>query len=88
MPPSARRVGDPLLDHLAGRAELALNDLGLAHQRFEHDVGLALLITEVSAENLLGRLQLAIDATVALLKAGGIPWQIEMDEVRSSRFAG
>ena len=76
-------VGDPLLDHLAGRSELALDDLGLAHQRLEHDVGLALLVTEIAAEDLLGRLELAVDAAVALLEARWIPRQVEMDEVRA-----
>ncbi len=69
MPPAASRVGDALLDHLAGGAELLADHLGLAHQRLEHDVGLALLVAEVAAEDLLGRLELAVDAAVALLEA-------------------
>ena len=74
-------IGDPLLDHLPGGAELPLDHLGLAHQRLEHDVGFALLVTEIAAEHLLRRLQLAIDAAVALLKPRRVPRQIEMDEV-------
>ncbi len=57
------------------------NHLGLAHQRFQHDVGLALLVAEIAAEHLLGRLQLAIDAAVALLQPRRVPRQVEMDEV-------
>ena len=74
-------IGDPLLDHLPGGAELALNHLGFAHQSLEHDVGFALLVTEIAAEHLLRRLQFAIDAAVALLKTRRVPGQIEMDEV-------
>ena len=74
-------VLDPLLDDLAGRAELLLDHLGLAHQRFEHNVGLALLVFEVAAEHLFRRLKLAVDAAVALLQPRRIPGQIEVDEV-------
>ena len=54
---------------------------GLAHERIEHNVGFALLVAEVAAEDLLGRLQLAVDAAVALLQARRIPRQIEMNEI-------
>jgi hypothetical protein len=62
---SAEPVGDPLGDHAAGRAELALDDLGLAHQRFEDDVLLALHVLEVPAEDLRGRLELTVDSACA-----------------------
>ena len=74
-------IGDPLLDHLSGGAELTLNHFGLAHQGLEHNVGFALLVTEITAEHLLGRLELAIDAAVALLETRRVPGQIEMDEI-------
>ena len=55
--------------------------LGFPHQRFQHDVGFALLVAEVPADDLLRRLELAIDPAVALFQPGGIPRQIEMNEV-------
>jgi hypothetical protein len=61
----AEPVRDPLGDHAAGRAELALDDLGLAHQRFEDDVLLALHVLEVPAEDLRGRLELTVDSACA-----------------------
>ena len=76
-------ISNPLLDHLPRGAELPLNHFAFAHQGLEHDVGLALIVKEVTAEHLLGRLELAIDAAVTLLKTGRVPGQIEMDEVRA-----
>ena len=84
MPPAREPVRDPLGDHAAGRAELALDDLGLAHQRFEDDVLLALRVLEVAAEDLRRRLQLAVDAAVALLQTRGIPRQVEVHEVEAA----
>ena len=74
-------VLDTLLDDLAGGAELLLDHLGLAHQRVEHDVGLALLVFEIAAEHLFRGLKLAINAAVALLQPRRIPGQIEVDQV-------
>jgi hypothetical protein len=62
-------IGNPLLDHLAGGAELVANDGGLAHEGVEHDVGVALLVAEITAEHLGGGLELAVDAAVALPQA-------------------
>ena len=64
----AEPVRDPLGDHAAGRAELTLDDLGLAHQGFEDDVLLALRVLEIPAEDLRRRLELAVDPAVALLQ--------------------
>jgi hypothetical protein len=76
--------GDTVLDHLAGRSELATDDLGLPHDRVEHDVLGTICIDEVAAEDFLRRLEFSVDASVALLEAGGIPRQIEMDEVAAA----
>jgi hypothetical protein len=52
---------------------LALDYLGLSHQGFEHDVGLALLVTEIATKDLLGRLELAIEKRITdRLAAEGI----------------
>ena len=73
-------VLDALLDDLAGGAKLLLDHLGLTHQSVEHDVGLALLVSEIAAEYLFRGLKLAIDAAIALLEPRRIPGQIEMQE--------
>ena len=41
----------------------------------------ALGVAEVAAEDLLRRLELPVDAAVALLEPGRVPGQVEMDEV-------
>ena len=74
-------LGDAVLDHLADRAELLADGLRFPDQRLQHDVGFALLVAKISANDLLRRLKLAIDAAVALLQPGGVPRQIEMNEV-------
>src|SRR6266404_5663522 len=55
-----------LLDDLTDGAELIPDRFGLAHERIKDDVRLALLIFEVTAGNEFCRLQLTIDAPVAL----------------------
>ncbi len=81
MPPAVSRSRDAFGDDLTRRAQLTLDGLGLAHQRLEDDVLLALGVAEVAAEDLRGRLQLAVDPAVALLKPRRVPRQIEVDEV-------
>ena len=80
-PAFGQPLGDAVLDHLADGAELLADGLRLPDQRLQHDVGFALLVAEISADDLLRRLELAIDAAVALLQPGGVPRQIEMNEV-------
>ena len=80
-PAFRKPLGNAVLDHLADGTELFADGLGFPHQRFQHDVGFALLVAKVSANDLLRRLELAIDAAVALFQPGGIPRQIEMNEV-------
>jgi len=58
---------DAFGDHLAGGAKLFADGLVLAHQRCEHAILRALSVDEIAAEHLRRRLQLAIDAAVALL---------------------
>jgi len=73
-------------DHLTGRAELFANSLGLADERLEHDVLLALGVDEVTTPDLLRRLELAVDAAVALFEPRRIPGQIDMDEVMATQL--
>ena len=72
---------DALFDHLADRSELLADGLRLPDQRLQDDVGFALLVAEISANDLFRRLKLTIDAAVALLQPGGVPRQIEMNQV-------
>ena len=60
---------DSLLDDLTGRTELRPDYLRLAHQRLENDVGLALLVAEITAEHLFCRLKLAVDAAITLFES-------------------
>ena len=72
---------DVVVDHLRQAAQLALDGLGLADQHVEHPVLDPLRQHEVVAAHLGRRLQLAVDAAVALLDAAGVPRQVEVEEV-------
>ncbi|KIF65924.1 hypothetical protein HY68_38665 [Streptomyces sp. AcH 505] len=48
--------GDPILDHLADRAELLANGFGFSNECLQHDVRFALLVAKVAADDLLGGL--------------------------------
>ncbi len=76
-------LGDPVLQHAADGAELRADRLRLPHQGVEHDVGLALGVDEIAAGDALRRLELAVDAPVALLQPRWVPGQVEVDEVRA-----
>ena len=77
---------DVVVDHLREAAELLLDRLGLPDEHLEHAVLDALGQHEVVAAHLVGRLELAVDAAVALLDAAGVPGQVEMEEVRAVRL--
>ena len=70
-----------VVDHLRQAAELALDGLGLADEHFQHAILLALRQDEVVTAHLGLRLELAVDAAVALLDAAGVPRQVEVEEV-------
>ena len=72
---------DVVVDDLRQAAQLAIDGLGLAHQHLEHAVLDPLRQHEVVAAHLRRRLQLAVDAAVALLDAAGVPRQVEVEEV-------
>ena len=62
-----------IVDDLGKAAQFALDRLGFAHEDFEHPVFRTLRQHKVVAAHLRGRLQLAIDAPVALLDAARVP---------------
>ena len=72
-------------DHLAGRAELRRGSArSFRTSACEDDVLLALLVDEVAAADLRRRLQLAVDAAVALLQPRRVPGQIDSGRGRGS----
>ena len=73
-----------VVDHLRQTPEFSLDGLGLPDQHFEHPVLDALGQHEVMAVHLGSRLELAIDASVALLDAARVPRQVEMEHVRAA----
>ena len=77
---------DVVVDDLREAAELLLDGLGLPDEHLEHAVLDALRQDEVVAADLGGRLELAVDAAVALLDAAGVPGQVEVEEVRAVRL--
>ena len=72
---------DVVVDHLREAAELPLDRLGLPDEHLEHAVLGPLRQHEVVAAHLVGGLELAVDAAVALLDAAGVPGQVEVEEV-------
>ena len=74
---------DVVVDDLREASELFLDGLGLFDKDLEHAVLHALRQDEVVAADLGGRLELSVDAAVALLDATGIPGQVEVEEVRA-----
>ena len=67
--------------HLRQAAEFALDGFSLADEHLQHAVLDALRQHEIVATHLGRGLQLAVDATVALLDAARVPRQIEVKQV-------
>ena len=84
--PCAEPALDVVVDHLREAAELLLDGLGLPDEHLEHAVLDALRQHEVVAADLGGRLELAVDAAVALLDAARVPGQVEVEEVGAVRL--
>src|SRR5438128_1711675 len=70
---AAKGVGEASVDHLGQAAQLFADRLRLADQDGEDAVFGALAIDEVVAEDFDRGLELAVDPTVALLHAAGVP---------------
>ena len=75
-----------VVDHLRQAAQLALDGLCLADEHLQHPVLDPLRQHEVVAANLRRRLQLAVDASVALFDAAGVPRQIEVEQIGAVRL--
>ena len=78
---AAKTAFDVVVDHLGEAAELALDGVGLPDQDLQDVVLGALRQDEVVAAHPRRRLQLAVDAPVALLDAARVPGQVEVEEV-------
>ena len=74
-------LGHPAFEHRGGAAELGADALRLLHEHLEHPILRALGIEEVAAEDLPGRLELPVDAAVALVEAARVPGQVEVEEI-------
>ena len=83
---AAKAAFDVVVDHLGEAAELPLDGLGLAYQHLQNPVLGALREHEVVAAHPRRRLQLAVDASVALLDAARIPGQIEVEQIGAVRL--
>ena len=84
--PWRSRRSSSLVDHLRQAPELALDRLGLADEHVEHAVLDALRQHEVVTADLVGGLELAVDAAVALLDPPRVPRQVEVEQVRAMRL--
>ena len=74
-------VFNPPFEHRRQAAEFFADGFGLAHQGADDMVFGTLREDEVMAADDLFALELAVDATVALLHAGRIPRDVEMEEI-------
>ena len=83
---AAKAAFDVIVNHLGQAAEFALDGLGLPYQHFQNVVFGALWKHEVVAAHLGRRLELAVDAPVALLDATRIPGQVEVEEIGAMRL--
>jgi hypothetical protein len=63
---------------------LLSDHLGLANERVQNAVFLALVIEEIAARHGLRGLKLAVDTSIALLKARRVPRQVNMDEIMAA----
>jgi hypothetical protein len=79
---AAGEHGQDAVTHDGGEAaELAGDGVALGGEAREHGVFGQVLVPEVVAPHLGRRLQHAVDAAVALLDAGGVPREVEVEEV-------
>ena len=72
---------DIVVNNLREAAELLFDGLRLPDQHIEHPILDPLGKHEVMAGHFWRRLQLAVDAPVALLDASRIPRQVEMEKI-------
>ena len=79
--PCLRVLGQPAFDHLGEAAQLLLDRLRLPDQDLEDAVLRRAGVDEVVAADLGVRLELAVDAAVALLHAARVPGHVEVEQV-------
>ena len=84
--PGPERPFDPVIDHRRQASELLADGFRLADEHLKYPVLNPLLEDEIVAPHLGCRLELAVDAPVALLDPAGIPRQVKMEEVRAMRL--
>ena len=73
--------GNVSIEDLCDAAEFLPDKFHLVYQYLQNAVFGPLGIDEVTAEHFVGRLQLAVDAAVALIETARVPWQIEVKKV-------
>src|SRR5208337_2402181 len=74
-------LGQPAFQHLGEAAQLLLDRFRLLDQDFKDAVFLAVGVDDVVAVELCVRLELAVDAAVALFEAARIPGHVEVEQV-------
>ncbi len=74
---------EPAFEHLRQTAKLLVDRLRLCDEGAEHAILGALREHEVTAIDVLGGLELAVDAAVALLHAARVPRDVEVEEIRA-----
>ena len=77
---------DVVIDDLREAAKLLLDSFRLPDQHLEHPIFDPLREHKIVAVHFRRRLELAVDAAVALLDTARIPGQVEMEEIRTMRL--
>jgi hypothetical protein len=75
------RLREEGIDYLAKTAQFAFDRIGLSHQSGQDAVFRPLMVEEVMAQDFWLRLQLAVDAAIALLHAAWVPRNIEVEKI-------
>ena len=79
-------AGEALHDDGAERAQLVEDGVDLEDELTQHEVLGALRVDEVVAADLVGALEGAVDAAVALLHARRIPGHVDVEEIGAVRL--
>ena len=75
------QFGNAGFDDRGGAAELLADDFGFFDEPPQHPVLRPLRVDEIAAIDARRRLQLAVDAAVALFETARVPWQVEVKQV-------
>jgi hypothetical protein len=74
---------DVVVDHFGEASEFLLDGLCLPDEHLEQRGPQRAGQNEVVTADLVGRLELAVDAAIALLDAARVPGQVKMEEIRA-----